>query len=69
MIRRCEFCAHGTKAYGVEGRYMICKLIPPRPVLINKQVTWHRPEMALKDWCSQFKLAVSKVFLENGLRT
>jgi hypothetical protein len=68
QLRRCEFCQHGTKVYGAKGRYMICKLIPPHPVVIAREVRWPRPEMALKDFCGQFRLAVSKIFFEHGFR-
>ncbi len=73
QIRRCEFCRHALGARDPDGnRYAVCTLIPPTPLVTvvegKAMLQWHRPSMALKGWCGQFKLAVLKLFLDDGPR-
>ncbi len=77
-MKRCERCQHGIASIdGEGGRFVVCALLPPTPILvINKieiaqvvnNLTWHRPMMALHGFCGQFKLSWWKL-LSRGART
>lgn len=59
---RCGRCKHGITDMDGETAYTVCALLPPAGNIIEGNLAWVRPPMAMRGWCGQFRLGLRRIF-------
>jgi len=65
-VKTCANCKMGERGQYNESQFVICRALPPRPIVIENVVHWAVPTMKPVGTCGLFKLSLWKLIRGNG---